>query len=113
MPVGRVSTWPSIGTPAALASAIQPASWRHSSGFASRCSRVIAIGLRDTATRRRNSANSIQDEMPAEIVSPATPHRGAIPNACGSGIAESYPSTVVKTTRIIAKFSGVRVSFNA
>jgi len=62
---------------------------------------------------RRSNVNSIHDEIPAEIVSPATPHRELIANQCGSGIAEMYPSTVVNTTRMMAKFSGVRVSFNA
>ena len=80
MPVGRVSTWPSIGTPAALASAIQPVIRRHSSGLLSRCRMVIAIGRPAAAVTRRSMANSgsgiieIADHLqPAGIDRPQCP----------------------------------------
>ena len=37
---------------------------------------------------RRNKTNSTQEEMPAEMVSPATPQRGWMPNRCGRGSAK-------------------------
>ena len=37
----------------------------------------------------------------------------SIPSSLGSGRANKYPSTTVNATRMIAKFSGVRVSRSA
>jgi hypothetical protein len=62
---------------------------------------------------RLSSVNSTQDDIPAEMVSPAAPQRASTPSKCGNGNAQRIPRIVVKTTRITAKRSGVRVSRSA
>src|SRR5216683_7057599 len=50
----------------------------------------------------RSSSISTQPAIPADAVRPAAPHAGGSPSHRGSGIAHTYPSTVVSTTRTIA-----------
>jgi hypothetical protein len=55
-----------------------------------------------TFSVRRSISISTQPANPADAVSPAAPHTLEIPSHRGRGIAKTYPSTVVNTTRTIA-----------